>query len=68
MHPHGVQIAIGLKEGVKVFYPIEDDLRQIFFDSLKGCQAVAYSENGSFLACGNNNNINLYNPYSFEII
>lgn len=27
MHPYGLQIAIGLKEGIKVYYPIEDDLR-----------------------------------------
>ena len=29
IHPHAIQIAIGLKEGIKVYYPIEDELRQI---------------------------------------
>ena len=68
MHPHAQQVVIGLKEGVKIFYPIEDELRQVFFEALKGCQAVAYSESGSLLACGNSNHINLYNPYSFELL
>jgi hypothetical protein len=67
MHPHAAQIALGFREGLKVFYPIEDELRLVLNESLKACHAVAYNDTGSVLAVGNNNVINLYGAYNFEL-
>jgi hypothetical protein len=44
IHPFATQISVGFKEGLKIYYPIEDDLRQVFSDNLKGCHSLAYNE------------------------
>lgn len=68
LHPMAFQLAIGYKEGLKIYFVLEDDIKQIHFENLKQCCAVKYSQGGQYLAVGTQNQINVYNPYSYQLI
>lgn len=70
LHPLSIQIAIGFSEGVRVYYLLDDSLKEAHRDNLKDCTAVAYSDGGNLLAASNHQDnrylILIYNPYTFE--
>jgi WD40 repeat protein len=69
MHPLAVQVAIGLKDGFRVYYLVEGLLSPAFQNFTKHtCYAVAYSSRGQYLAAGFINEVLIYDPYSFTVI
>jgi len=68
MHPQSIQIALSFKESIKIYYLLEDELKLAFSESCRTSTAVSYSISGHLLAVGNFNLINIYNPYSFELV
>lgn len=53
---------------MRIYYLLEDELKLVFSESCRTSTAVNYSTSGHLLAVGNYNLINIYNPYSFELI
>ncbi|EAR91430.2 WD repeat protein, putative (macronuclear) [Tetrahymena thermophila SB210] len=68
IHPLFIQVAIGLKEELKVLYLVNSEMKQIYSELTKQCFAVRYNQSGNILAAANYQNICMYNPYSFEIL
>ncbi|CAI2386786.1 unnamed protein product [Moneuplotes crassus] len=66
MHPMGFQVAVGTREGVKIFYLIEDGIKLAVEIHGKVCKFLRYSNGGHFLAAGNGNNITIIDPYTFQ--
>jgi WD40 repeat protein len=68
LHPMGFQLAVGTREGVKIFFIIEDGLKIALEIHGKNCYCVRYSNGGHFLAAGNGNLISIIDPYTFQTI
>jgi WD40 repeat protein len=68
VHPMGLQLAVGTREGVKIFYIIEDGIKICLEIHGKQCLWVKYSNGGHFLAAGNGNNISIIDPYTYETL
>lgn len=72
LHPLSIQVAIGFREGVRVFYVLDDVLRFGHYDNVKDCSAISYSDGGNLLAASNHLNnhfmIHIYNSYTFDKI
>lgn len=66
LHPMGFQLAVGTREGVKVFYLIEDGIKLAVELNGKVCKFLRYSNGGHFLAAANGNNISIIDPYTFK--
>jgi len=66
LHPMGFQVAVGTREGVKIFYIIEEGIKLAVEISGKIWKFVRFSNGGNFLAAGNGNNISIIDPYTFE--
>ena len=72
LHPLSIQVAVGFREGVRVYYILDDVLRFGYYDNVKDCTAIAYSDGGNLLAASHHSNnhylIHIYNSYNFEKI
>ena len=68
IHPIGFQIVLGFKEGFRVYYYLNGDLKQIFETYCKQCSRAKYSNRGDMLAIVSGNDIIIYYPYTFENI
>jgi WD40 repeat protein len=70
IHPLSVQIALGFYEGIRFYYYLEEDLKLAYTQSsnIKACTSLQYSDGGNLLAAANGQNINVYDPYTFNII
>lgn len=66
IHPGGTQLAIGFKEGLKVFFVMECELKEVFESYNKQCYCVKYSTKGDRLAASSSSNIVIYDAYTFE--
>ena len=70
LHPLSIQVAIGYREGMKVYYLLDESLRLGYYDNTKDCTAISYSDGGNLLAASDHINthykINIYNTYTFE--
>lgn len=68
IHPIGFQIVLGFKEGFRVYFYLNNDLRQIFETYCKQCSQAKYSNRGDMLAVVSENVIMIYDPYTFQKI
>jgi uncharacterized protein (UPF0128 family) len=68
IHPIGFQIVLGFKEGFRVYFYLNNDLRQIYEMYCKQCNQAKYSNRGDMLAILSGNMIMIYDPYTFEKI
>lgn len=68
LHPLSVQVAIGLKECLRVYYLVEGDLNHAKNFQYGSCYAVSYSSRGQYLAAGFSNFVLIIDPYSFAVI
>ena len=68
MHPGGRQCAIGFKEGLKIYFVLEGELKEVFESYSKLCYCVKYSAKGDRLAVSSANSIIIYDAYTFEMM
>ena len=68
IHPIGFQVALGFKDGFRIFYLLDNALNQVFESYCKQCTQTKYSVRGDMLALASGNYIFVYDPYSFEKI
>lgn len=66
VHPMGLQLAVGTREGVKVFYILENTIKLALEIHGKLWLSVRYANGGHFLAAGNGSNISILDPYTFQ--
>jgi hypothetical protein len=64
----GLQVTAGFSEKIKIYYLLEGDIREAVDFPAKKCFAAKYSNGGQFLAVGNWNNIQILDPYTFDIM
>lgn len=62
----GLQLAVGVREGLKIYYILEDAVKLAIELTGKMCGACSYSHGGHFLAAANGTVILIIDPYSFE--
>lgn len=43
LHPLSHALAVGFKDGVRIYYCLENEIKQVFSDNMKSCYAVSYS-------------------------
>lgn len=53
IHPLSIQMAVGSKESLKIYYVLYDEPKLVFSEIYKTCMAVKYSEGGHLLAAAN---------------
>lgn len=64
VHPLTFNVAVGYKEGVKLFNIYSDGMKTTNVNfPLKNCECVRYSRFGHLLIAGSSNQILLINPY-----
>lgn len=70
IHPLCLQCAIGFKEGLKIYFMLEEDLKCTYEYFSKPCTALKYSEGGHYLAAGYaiQNVIHIMDSYSMVTI
>ena len=68
IHPMGLQLAVGTREGIKVFYIIEDEIKLGLEIHGKMWLWIRYSNGGHYIAAGNGSSISIIDPYTFETI
>ncbi|CAD8104965.1 unnamed protein product [Paramecium primaurelia] len=68
LHPMAFQCAIGYREGLKFYFVLHDELKQVYYESLKQCSVVKYTPLGNQLAVGSQNQILIYDPYTYRLI
>lgn len=68
IHPLSIQVAIGFKEGLKIYFLVEGELVVAYENFERACHAVSYSSRGHLLAVGYGSEIQLLDPYSFTLI
>ena len=68
IHPIGFQVTLGFKEGFRVYFLLNDELKQVFENYCKQCMKVKYSKRGDMLAIATGNNIMIYDPFTFQKI
>ena len=70
IHPLCLQCAIGFKEGLKIYFMLEEDLKCTYEYFSKPCTAIKYCEGGHYLAAGYaiSNLIHIMDSYSMETI
>ncbi|EGR27724.1 hypothetical protein IMG5_190190 [Ichthyophthirius multifiliis] len=66
--PFYIQLAVSFKEEIRIFIILENEFRHIISYPLKQCYCVRYSNGGNYLAASNQANINIYNPYNFQLL
>ena len=67
IHPLSVQVAIGFSKGLWIYYLVEGDLEIAYENREKPCTAVSYSSRGHLLAVCLTNEIQIIDPYSFQV-
>ena len=67
LHPLSLQCAIGFKEGLRVYFILEEELRCSYENFSKPCNAQKYSEAGNWLAVGMQNEVVVMDAYSLTI-
>ncbi len=68
VHPLTFNVAVGYKEGVKLFTIYADGMKTTNVNfPLKNCECVRYSRFGHLLIAGSSNQILLINPYENRI-
>ena len=50
LHPLSFLAALGFKEGMKLYYVLDDDLKLVYTENMKNCTAVSFSDGGHLLA------------------
>ncbi|KAL4462030.1 hypothetical protein ABPG74_000875 [Tetrahymena malaccensis] len=68
IHPLSIQCAIGYKDGIKIFYILDDEIKHVYTNNTKPCTAISYSNGGHLLAAANGSMITIYNPYEFTAL
>lgn len=68
IHPTGLQLAVGFKEGLKIFYATNGELRETVEKVGKECCCLKYSLRGDMLAASSSGSIIIYDPFSMEQI
>lgn len=68
IHPTGLQIAVGFKEGLKIFFATIGEMRETVEKVGKECSCVRYSSRGDMLAASSGGSVLIYDPYSMEQI
>ena len=68
IHPTGLQLAVGFKEGLKVFSATIGELRETVEKVGKECCCVRYSSRGDTLAASSGGSVIIYDPFSMEQI
>lgn len=68
IHPTGLQIAVGFKEGLKIFYATIGEMRETVEKVGKECSCVRYSSRGDMLAASSGGSVVIYDPFSMEQI
>ena len=68
IHPLSLQCAIGYKEGLKIYFLLEEDLRVTYEYFSKPCTALSYSEGGQWLAVGYINQVVVMDSYSMVTV
>lgn len=68
VHPVGFQVALGFKEGFRVYFYLGSGLRQVYESYCKQCSRIRYSHRGDMLAVASDNEVAVYDPYTFEKI
>ena len=66
IHPMGYQLAVGTREGIKIFYIIENELKLGIEIHGKVSFSIKYSWGGQFLASGSGTSIQIIDPYTFQ--
>lgn len=66
LHPFGVQVAVGFRESLKVYFILYDRLSAALDIGCKNCSAVAYSSSGKYLAAANGNVVVVYNAFTLK--
>lgn len=68
IHPSGFQIAVGFKEGLKIYFSTVAEIKEVNEKIGKECLSIKYSERGDFLGATSGNLILVIDPYSTEVI
>eukprot|EP00760_Papus_ankaliazontas_P039396 PhM_4_TR9553/c0_g1_i1/m.15448 len=68
VHPTGLRIVVGFKQGMNVYDVLQDDLH--FCDELhvKSCYEVKFSPGGQYIAAIALSRVALYNAYTFQYL
>ena len=68
IHPFGNQLAIGVREGVRIFYILEDEVKIAVELPGKMCQMIQYTNGGHYIAASCGSQLMLIDPYTFKIM
>ena len=76
LHPLSYLCAIGFKEGMRLYYVLDDDLKLVYTEAMKNCTALAFSEGGHLLAAcifiyqfiANSTNVYIFHPLKYKHI
>eukprot|EP00520_Triparma_pacifica_P017342 CAMPEP_0118652876 /NCGR_PEP_ID=MMETSP0785-20121206/11546_1 /TAXON_ID=91992 /ORGANISM="Bolidomonas pacifica, Strain CCMP 1866" /LENGTH=1434 /DNA_ID=CAMNT_0006545411 /DNA_START=134 /DNA_END=4435 /DNA_ORIENTATION=+ len=67
MHPSGIQILVGLRERIRMYNVMVNELKQFRELPLKGCRQLEYSNGGHMFAACVGQMISVYSTYKFNI-
>ena len=59
---------MGSRDGLKIFYILEKDLRLDYHKTGKTCTCVKYSESGHLLGVGLESLLHILDSYSYEVV
>lgn len=68
IHPNGLILSIGFKEGLKTFLINSDQFLEIYENYCKYTKCIKYSTRGDLLATSSQNHIIVYDPYNMHRI
>ena len=68
LHPLLVQCAVGFKEGIRIFFILENELPIAYESYTKSCKAIKYSESGHLLAVGFDQQVHIVSPYRLKTV
>jgi len=68
LHPLLIQCTVGFKEGIKIFFLLENDLKIAYESYSKSCKAIKYSEGGHLMAVGFASQIHIISPYRLKTV
>jgi WD40 repeat protein len=68
IHPMSIQCVVGFKEGIKIYFLLENDLEPCYENFSKSCKAVKYSEGGQYLAIGFVNQVHVICPFRLKTV
>lgn len=68
IHPLSIQIAVGFKDGFRLYFLLEDDIKLAFEYYGRTCTAAKYAESGHLIAVGLSHFVAIYDTYSMKQI